>query len=85
MLILVYHQESGKNTNLISLTASGHSVSPAALEKLGSAIASGKSNLCRLAIGNQRMGDDGVMAFCNPLEATHGRKLEVLDFDRKDM
>jgi hypothetical protein len=76
---------SGENTNLAALSASGHSVSPAALGKLGTAIASGKSNLTSLSIGDQTMGDEGVVALCVPIQGVVGGKLEVLDLEFKNM
>jgi len=77
--------ESGMNTNLAGLAASGHSVPPAALGKLGAAIASGKSNLTSLSIGDQTMGDEGVVALCSPIECVNGGNLEILDLAWKNM
>lgn len=77
--------ESGKNTHLTLLAASGHSVSPVALGRLGAVIASGKCNLVGLAIGDQKMGDAGVAALCASLESVNGGKLAVLDLAWKDI
>jgi hypothetical protein len=60
-------------------------VPPFALGKLGTAIASGKSNLTRLSIGDQTMGDEGVMALCAPMECVNGGNIEVLDLAWKNM
>ena len=38
-----------------------------------------------VAIGNGTMGDEGVVAFCTPLEGGNGCGLEVLDFSLKQM
>ena len=67
------------------LAASGHSVPPVALGRLGAVIASGKCNLVGLAIGDQKMGDAGVAALCASLESVNGGKLAVLDLAWKDM
>lgn len=79
---------TGKNTHLKSLSASGHALSPNALERLGSAIAQGKSNLVRLAIGNSELGDDGTVALCRGLdsnEANIGAGLQEVDMEWKDL
>lgn len=74
--------QSGVNTNLMTLSASGHTIysteakekegqgqekGQAALEALGQAIASGKSKLTNIAIGDSSLGDDGVAALCKGL------------------
>ena len=53
---------------MVSLSASGHAVPVASLERLGKAIAKGNSNLVRLAVGDCQMGDAGVVAICQGLQ-----------------
>ena len=68
--------ESNNNSgggNLRTISASGHAVSPHSLELLGSAIGScshgathtRSSNILSLSIGDQTMGDDGIIALCD--------------------
>ena len=59
--------QSGTNTNLKTISASGHAITPDSLNKLGRALASSSSNITHLAIGDQTMGDDGIKAFCEGL------------------
>ena len=49
-----------QNTHLISLSASGHSVPPESLKVLGRALVT--AHLKRIAIGDNRLGNDGVLA-----------------------
>jgi hypothetical protein len=77
---------SGVNTHLESLSASGHNIPPEALEALGKALATGKSNLVHLAIGDNSMGDAGVCALCQGLASSSGAlKLETIDLSWKGM
>jgi hypothetical protein len=77
---------SGVNTHLISLSASGHCIPPDALQALGAALATGKSNLTRLAIGDSNMGDVGVCALCQGLASGRNTlRLEVIDLSWKGM
>ena len=76
---------SGVNTHLRTLSASGHDVTPEALEKLGSALAMGKSKLVHLAIGNSNTGDVGVVALCRGLATSESLKLEHVDLSWKGM
>lgn len=75
---------TGKNTNLNSLNASGHALSPNSLEQLGAAISKQKSGLVRLAIGHPHMGDDGIVALCSGLGDVGGG-LEAVDLEWKDL
>jgi Ran GTPase-activating protein (RanGAP) involved in mRNA processing and transport len=63
----------GDNTNLTTISASGHAIPPAALGILGMALVKSKT-LKRIAIGDKNMGDEGVAALfedkgCGALEA----------------
>ncbi|CAJ1959874.1 unnamed protein product [Cylindrotheca closterium] len=76
--------ESGLNTNLKSISASGHKVPPEALETLGKALATtGGQYVKQLSIGDESMGDEGVVALLQPLlETCH---LEHVDFGFKSL
>jgi hypothetical protein len=77
---------SGVNTHLLSLSASGHCVPPDALKALGAALATRKSNLTSLAIGDSTMGDVGVCALCQGLASGENTlRLEVIDLSWKGM
>mmetsp|Transcript_17281 Transcript_17281/g.35463 ORF Transcript_17281/g.35463 Transcript_17281/m.35463 type:complete len:486 (-) Transcript_17281:170-1627(-) len=81
---------SGANTHLKSISASGHSVPPIALSSLGSAIAAAfdknkDAGIISLAIGDESMGDDGVIAICTSLEPFNGGSLQILEFGMKNM
>ena len=79
--------ESGKNTNLRSLQASGHGVDDhAALEALGRALVPVES----IAIGDSNMGDDGICALCRGLESNErvterNSGLKAIDMSWKNM
>lgn len=75
---------TGRNTNLKSLTASGHVLSPNSLERLGVAIAQQKSSLINLAIGHPQMRDDGTVALCSGL-GDGGGGLQEIDLEWKDL
>jgi Ran GTPase-activating protein (RanGAP) involved in mRNA processing and transport len=77
--------ESGSNTYVRSLSASGHSISPDSLRRLGKAITSNKSKLTSIAIGDSVMGDEGVCAFCDGLGTDGNISLETVDFSYKGM
>ena len=58
--------ETGTNTHLQALHASGHQVSNESLQRLGQSLASKNNNgsvLQSLAIGGLEMGDEGILAF----------------------
>lgn len=89
--------ESNNNSgggNLRTISASGHAVSPHSLELLGSAIGScshgathtRSSNILSLSIGDQTMGDDGIIALCDGImskSTNEGATLELLDLSFK--
>ena len=79
--------ESGQNTHLRSLQASGHIIDdPVALEALGRALvtssssSAGANGLETLCIGDSSMGDDGICAICKGFES----KLEVIEESSRD-
>ena len=87
----------GTNTHLTSISASGHVVSPACLEVLGSAVASRASEngnstksstgITSLSIGDKDMGDDGIVSLCNGLsnhKGQYGEPLKHLDLSYKN-
>mmetsp|Transcript_40295 Transcript_40295/g.121363 ORF Transcript_40295/g.121363 Transcript_40295/m.121363 type:complete len:499 (-) Transcript_40295:18-1514(-) len=82
---------SGRNTNLRSISASGHAVPPAALSALGAAIAAasdggdGSGGIRSLAIGNRDMGDEGVAALCSSLKKSRGGKLQTIELGFKNI
>lgn len=82
---------SGKNTNLTSISASGHAVDPASLSLIGNALArvyaeSRKSTgIISIALGDRNMGDEGVAALCESLESSNGGYLLRVDFGWKKM
>jgi Leucine Rich repeat len=81
--------------HLQSLNASGHTVSPSALRRFGTAIISlcnsGYSNLSSLAIGDSTMGDNGIQALVDGFTSVHDETmlskctLTTLDLSYKDM
>ena len=85
------------NTHWKSLAASGHSVSARALERFGRAlaIANSKSKECPLqsvALGDSKMGDEGITAFCKGLDSSSSivgtpsaSSLTHLDFSYKGL
>jgi Ran GTPase-activating protein (RanGAP) involved in mRNA processing and transport len=76
--------QSGSNTFWKSLTASGHLVSPQVLSKLGKALAgSPRTDLVELSIGDNSMGDEGVIALCKGL--TSDNPLRKLDISYKSL
>lgn len=80
--------ESGKNTALKSISASGHAISNDALSTFGSALASQQkqnTGMTSIAIGDEKMGDDGIIALCTNLEDVNGGLLESVDFAFKSI
>ena len=73
------------NTHLISIRASGHALDHESLSILGMAISNSNSNIQHIALGDKHMGDQGIIAFCQPLKDTHGGSLIHVDFGWKDM
>lgn len=76
---------SGKNTNLKSISASGHALTSMSLTKLGQALASKKSNVCHIAVGDENMKDEGVESFCRPIVEINGGSIESVDFSYKSI
>ena len=83
---------SGVNTHLETISASGHKIPPESLQRLGAALATGKSNVKNLAIGDSTMGDDGVCALCEGLVSSskseaseQQQQLQSLDLSYKGM
>ena len=67
-----------------SISASGHAVPSDSLEILSSAIASQNENgITSIAIGDETMGDEGVVSFCEGLSNVNGGSLESIDFALK--
>lgn len=82
---------SGGGSNLRTINASGHAVSPQYLEVLGSAIgcsssSDGGGEIISLAIGDQTMRDDGIVALCRGIyqsKSSGGPPLQILDLSFK--
>eukprot|EP00566_Odontella_aurita_P020218 CAMPEP_0113565870 /NCGR_PEP_ID=MMETSP0015_2-20120614/22413_1 /TAXON_ID=2838 /ORGANISM="Odontella" /LENGTH=290 /DNA_ID=CAMNT_0000468107 /DNA_START=244 /DNA_END=1113 /DNA_ORIENTATION=+ /assembly_acc=CAM_ASM_000160 len=68
---------SGRNTNLRSISASGHAVPPAALSALGAAIAAASD-------GGDGSGE-GVAALCSSLKKSRGGKLQTIELGFKNI
>ena len=83
--LFLLNSVSGKNTHLTSISASGHAVPPSALGKLAKGLGNSQQNVKEIAIGDNKLGDEGVVAFCGPLEETNGGKVQVLDLSFKGM
>lgn len=91
---------SGANTNLHSISASGHHLPPDALKRFGLALSaqakmilgSGKhsssvnpNGITKLALGSKDMGDEGVVALCEGLKETNGGVIRHIDFGWKNI
>lgn len=87
---------SGVNTNLQSISASGHDVTPESLKTFGLALSTQANNnndidtssfsgITSVAIGSKDMGDEGVIAFCEGLEGSNGGLVQCLDFGWKNI
>ena len=83
---------NGSNTNLKSVSASGHKVSPESLKRFGCALSEqskqlgGANNgITDIAIGSKDMGDAGIIAMCEGLEESNGGLLRSLDLGWKGM
>jgi hypothetical protein len=90
---------SGVNTNLQSISASGHDLPPESLKRLGLALStqakllssSLSSNIksirgiTSIALGSNNMCDVGVIAFCEGLVESNGGCLRVVDFGWKNL
>jgi len=86
---------SGSNTNLRSISASGHHLPPESLKLFGLSLSAqakealekkdGMCGITSLAIGSKDMGDEGVIALCEGLEESNGALLQVVDFGWKNL
>jgi hypothetical protein len=79
---------SGKNTNLKSISASGHSIPTDALKRFGSALSQQTKKfdgIAHIAIGSRDMGDEGVVALCEGLDGSNGGLIQTLDLGWKEM
>lgn len=88
---------SGANTNLRTISASGHHLPPESLKQFACALSTQANTLSRqhndgvgcgitsLAIGSKDMCDEGVIALCDGLEESNGGLLRVVDFGWKNM
>jgi hypothetical protein len=82
--------EQGKNTNLKVLSASGHQVPKDSLFRLGNSLAKAASNfqttISSIAIGDNSLGDEGVLSFCNGIQKGSGRTtFEQIDLSWKGL
>jgi len=75
----------GQTTHLRTIQASGHAISNDSLRRLGQAIATGKSKLTSLAVGDSNMGDEGVCSLCQGLMEGNCSTLISIDFSYKGM
>lgn len=88
------------NTNLKSISASGHSLDSSSISKLGSALAeiyesnekqhSGNMSfrtkgVVNIALGDRNLGDSGIIALCQSLEKCNGGYLTKVDLELKKM
>ena len=88
---------SGANTNLHTISASGHHLPPESLKQFAFALStqanyssqqkndSARCGITSLAIGSKDMSDEGVIALCEGLEGSNGGSLRVVDFGWKNM
>ena len=88
---------SGINTNLQTISASGHDLPPESLKRLGLALSTqakllssqsvngGILGITSIAIGSNKMSDVGVIAFCQGLDESNGGLLRVVDFGWKNL
>ena len=91
---------SGVNTNLQSISASGHHLPPESLKQFGLALSTqakkyqqsdanekegNERGITSLAIGCKDMGDAGVIALCEGLKESNGGLLQSVDFGWKNL
>eukprot|EP00804_Cyclotella_cryptica_P006610 CCRYP_008575-RA/>CCRYP_008575-RA protein AED:0.06 eAED:0.06 QI:1762/1/1/1/1/1/4/20/510 len=89
---------NGSNTNLRSISASGHIVPPESLQRFGSALSFQSKNLAgtssngnlscgitHLSIGAKDMADAGVIALCEGLDDSNGGLIQGLDLGWKNI
>ncbi|KAL9189558.1 hypothetical protein ACHAXT_009233 [Thalassiosira profunda] len=87
--------ESGANTHLCSISASGHHLPPDSLRRFGAALSAQAKRAMQsggemggiesLAIGSKDMGDEGIVALCEGLAESNGGLLEHVDFGWKNI
>lgn len=70
------------NTVLREFMASGHTLSPPALEAVASVVEK-SSSLVKMGVGNEALGDEGVRIICGGVAKSRG--LECLELDMKGM
>ena len=80
---MIYDIETRRNTHLKSIQASGHELSPSALSKLAYSLIG--SPVHSVSVGHSSMGDEGVVAFCAPLEVHQGGLLRYINFEYKNI
>lgn len=73
----------GKAPRLTSISASGHAVTPDSLKLLGEALGGSAVNVKTVAFGDQTMGDEGVIAFCEACGSD--TRIEALDLASKGL
>ena len=92
---------SGVNTNLKSISASGHHLPSKSLKQFGHALSTqavvvaktttNNNNdddaygITSLAIGSKDMGDEGIIALCEGLQESNGGLLQDVDFGWKNL
>jgi len=90
---------SGANTNLKSISASGHHLPSKSLKQFGRALSTQAAaavvkktdddnkmyGITSLAIGSKDMGDEGIIALCEGLEESNGGLLQDVDFGWKNL
>lgn len=78
---------SGKNTNLKSVSASGHALDPSSISLLGAAIAKASDvegkGITSIALGDRYMGNMGIIALCDSLHDCNGGNLTYVDLEWK--
>ena len=87
------------NTNLKSISASGHHLPLKSLKQFGHALSTQAAAVAKktkhndnemygitsLAIGSKDMGDEGIIALCEGLEESNGGLLQDVDFGWKNL
>jgi len=90
---------SGVNTNLKSISASGHHLPSKSLKQFGHALSTQAAaavvkktdddnkmyGITSLAIGSKDMGDEGIIALCEGLQESNGGLLQDVDFGWKNL
>jgi len=87
---------SGVNTNLKTISASGHHFPPESLKMFGQALSAqaqklnsdntaSSNGITHISIGSKYMGDEGVVALCEGLAPSDGALLQSLDLGWKNI